>query len=90
MAKGPVTVGFRPEHIALERRDGGPLAGTVEIVERLGETGFAHVKLNTGQTVVAEVRGAPAHGTGSEVQIKLTDENVHLFDERGLAIARAS
>jgi ABC-type sugar transport system ATPase subunit len=90
VSKGPVTVGFRPEHIGLETRDGGPLAGTVEIIERLGETGFAHVKLNSGQTVIAEVRGTPAYGSGAEVRIKLTDENVHLFDEAGKAVARAS
>ena len=85
---GLVTLGFRPEHVEVNAGSRGELGGTVEIVERLGEIGYAHIRLSSGPTVVAEVRGDPAFAVGSDVRIRLDERHVHLFDSSGSAIRR--
>jgi ABC-type sugar transport system ATPase subunit len=77
-----VTLGCRPEHIAL---GGGVLKldGTVEIIERLGESGFAHVRLPMGVTVIAEVRGDPGVGNGEAASLSLDANHLHLFGAQG-------
>ncbi len=57
-------VGCRPEHLSLSDKG---IAGTIDIIERLGETGYAHVRLPDNQMLVVEVRGEPPRGEGGEV-----------------------
>jgi ABC-type sugar transport system ATPase subunit len=52
-----LTLGIRPEHLKVLAGEGAGLSATVDLVERLGETGFAHLRLPTGQVVIAEIRG---------------------------------
>jgi ABC-type sugar transport system ATPase subunit len=78
-----IHVGCRPEHMNLTAR-GIPV--TIDIIERLGETGYAHVRLPTGQVIVVEVRGEPPHGEGGKTYITLTTSRVHLFDSTGLRL----
>src|SRR3954465_14958725 len=55
-----LTVGVRPEHLA--RGTNGPFIaeGVVELVERLGEASFAHVRRADDRLFTAEVRGREA------------------------------
>ncbi len=71
-----VKLGFRPEHAALAPAG---LKGTVDLIERLGEIGYAHVRLLNGQNVVVEVRGSPAQGGGDSTAVKPDPENLHFF-----------
>ena len=52
-----VTIGVRPEHLRIAGQ--GPFAagGVVELVERLGESSFAHVRRADDKMLVVEVRG---------------------------------
>jgi multiple sugar transport system ATP-binding protein len=84
-----VTLGFRPEHSYFGPDAGPALTGVVEIIERLGESGYAHVKLAHGQTIIAEVRGTPSYQIGDKVSVKLNEPQLHLFDASGNAIARS-
>ncbi|MEJ1937220.1 TOBE domain-containing protein, partial [Nostoc sp. NIES-2111] len=84
-----VTVGVRPEHLSLGGTGEVRLSGTLDLVERLGETGYAYCRLDTGTPVTAEVRGAVALATGSRAGVSAAPENVHLFDAGGLALAPA-
>ena len=43
-----VTLGCRPEHMTLDSSGALKLQGTIDIIERLGESGFAHVRLACG------------------------------------------
>ncbi len=84
-----IHVGCRPEHCSLSSK-GQPfktLAGQIDIIERLGETGYAHVHLATGQTIVVEVRGEPLVGEGREVHVAFSPKHIHLFDNAGQRIA---
>ena len=78
-----VTLGCRPEHIKLGGKGQLKLNGTVDIIERLGETGFAHIGLNSNHTIIAEVRGDPGILTGAVTSVTLDQDHLHLFDEGG-------
>ncbi len=79
-------VGCRPEHITLTPAGVGQIEGTLELFERLGETGFAYVRLATGQTIVCEVRGEQNLAVGSVHGIALSAKNLHLFDAAGVRV----
>ena len=78
-----VTLGIRPEHMTLGGTGKFALTGIVDIIERLGESGFAHVRLSSGQTVVAEVRGDPNTSSGQSAKLTFNAENLHIFNAEG-------
>ena len=78
-----IHVGCRPEHCSLSSKG---LAGQIDIIERLGETGYAHVRLANGQPMVIEVRGEPPVGEGRDVHIAFSPKHIHLFDNVGQRI----
>jgi ABC-type sugar transport system ATPase subunit len=79
-----IHVGCRPEHMNLANK-GFP--ATVDIIERLGETGYAHVRLPTDQTIIVEVRGDPTQGEGGTVKLAFSPQHIHLFDAAGLRLS---
>jgi ABC-type sugar transport system ATPase subunit len=85
-ANDKVTLGIRPEHMKLEKSGKGDLEGTLDLVERLGETGFAHVRLSDGTNIVVEVRGPTPDAKGDKIGISMSREHLHLFgtDDRAL------
>ncbi len=82
---GATHVGCRPEHMSLSTH--GQLHGTLDLVERLGEAGYAHVSLASGQTIIVEIRGAAPVATGSEIGINLDPGHLHYFDAAGQRVA---
>ena len=78
-----VTLGCRPEHMKIGGDPDLNLRGTVDIIERLGETGFAHVRLTSGQTVIVEVRGDPGIRSGDATSVSLDRDHLHIFDLNG-------
>ncbi len=81
-----VTLGCRPEHMTFGGSGKLKLTGTVDIIERLGESGFAYVRLPSGQTIIAEVRGDPKHGNGDKVDVALDAAQLHFFNSDGMRI----
>jgi ABC-type sugar transport system ATPase subunit len=75
-----IHIGCRPEHMSLSKQG---IPATVDIIERLGETGYAHVRLPTGQVIVVEVRGNPPQGEGGKVHVSLSPSQIHIFDNAG-------
>jgi ABC-type sugar transport system ATPase subunit len=77
-----VSLGCRPEHMSIAD---GPLklAGTVDIIERLGECGYAHVRLAAGPVVIVEVRGDPRLGIGDTAEVSLDQAHLHFFGADG-------
>jgi ABC-type sugar transport system ATPase subunit len=76
-------LGCRPEHIALGRQGKTAIKGRLDLVERLGEVGYAYATLPNGQTVVAEVRGEPEAQAGDDVWLSLDERQLHVFDAEG-------
>ena len=81
-----VTLGCRPEHMSVGGKGPLSLTGTVDIVERLGESGFAHIRLASGQPVVVEVRGDPGIGPGARISVSIDAAHAHIFDSNGNAV----
>jgi ABC-type sugar transport system ATPase subunit len=84
---GAVTIGVRPEHLSAAAAGAFKIAGAVELVERLGETSYAHVRLDGERTLTAEMRGRDAPKAGDSIALSAPDHDLHLFDERGERIA---
>ena len=78
-----VTLGCRPEHMTLGGAGAFMLNGTIDIIERLGESGFAHVRMASGQTVIAEVRGDPGTSSGQAATLTFDADHLHLFNAEG-------
>ena len=78
-----VTLGIRPEHMTLGGKSGPPLAATVDLIERLGESGFAHLRLPSGDMIISEIRGEPGYGIGDSVNVGLDPAHIHLFGAGG-------
>jgi ABC-type sugar transport system ATPase subunit len=83
-----VTLGCRPEHMILGGSGELKLKGNVDIIERLGETGFAHIRLNSGHTIIAEVRGDPGIKSGDATSISLDAKHLHMFGANGQRLER--
>jgi ABC-type sugar transport system ATPase subunit len=81
-----VTLGCRPEHIQFATKGKLQISGKVDIIERLGEIGYAHISLPNGQTIIAQVNGDPRVGSGEDVSLALSPQQVHIFDGDGLVI----
>jgi ABC-type sugar transport system ATPase subunit len=81
-----VSVGIRPEHLRLGAEGPVQLNGTLDIVERLGETGYAYVRLPSGSTATAEVKGDVPQAVGSAATLSADPAAVHLFDAEGRAV----
>jgi ABC-type sugar transport system ATPase subunit len=82
---GSLNVGFRPEHCALA--DHG-IAASVEIIERLGETGYVHCRTGTGEPILVEIRGNATVSVGDQVKIAPDKTLLHVFDQNGARISQ--
>jgi ABC-type sugar transport system ATPase subunit len=79
-----VTIGFRSRRARLA--DVGHLRGSVILVERLGDTGYVHVKLESqADPVVITVRNAKVV-PGENVSIELEMDHLLFFDAAGNCI----
>jgi ABC-type sugar transport system ATPase subunit len=74
------SLGFRPEHSAFGRTG---IPATVDLVERLGETGYAHCTLGNGGSALVEVKGDPGVTPGDHVRIMPHPGHFHFFDSEG-------
>jgi ABC-type sugar transport system ATPase subunit len=73
-------LGFRPEDGALGPPEGALAAGAVALVEPLGSETLVHLRLGSGETVVARVRGAPIPALEARAGVHVPVERLHRFD----------
>ncbi len=78
-----LTVGVRPEHLGVGAAGVFSTRGAVELVERLGESSFAHIRRADGEMLVAEIRGRSTPKPGETVTLGADLHDVHVFDEGG-------
>jgi ABC-type sugar transport system ATPase subunit len=78
---GDVTFGIRPEHMQID--DKGDFNATLELVERTGESGFAHLRLSNGQAIIVETRGQVPATPGAQLGIKIDARKSHYFGPDG-------
>jgi ABC-type sugar transport system ATPase subunit len=87
---GPLTVGVRPEHLAAVAQGDFSVTGTVELVERLGEASFAHVRRADDKLMVVEIRGRDTPAPGNTLSFAAPAQDLHIFDEAGRRLDLAS
>ncbi|WP_240231997.1 ABC transporter ATP-binding protein [Devosia lacusdianchii] len=80
-----VTLGIRPEHLKLGQGD-FTLTMTPKIVEHLGIHTVSYATLPAGENFVGLFEGDPNVPEGEAVKIGFTLDQVHLFDQAGLAV----
>ncbi len=88
----PLTLGIRPEHVALTappaEGDASAIAATVRMVEPLGALTLVHLELAAGGTLVAQIAdsGDRPLARGASVGVHLDPARCHLFAADGRAI----
>ncbi|UOM36485.1 ABC transporter ATP-binding protein [Acuticoccus sp. I52.16.1] len=82
-----LTVGIRPEDIAVVAPGEGPFQGTVELIEALGESHLVHVREAGGAVTVVRVAGDPVRREGEVICLRADDAKVHLFAADGVTLA---
>jgi ABC-type sugar transport systems, ATPase components len=87
---GPVTLGIRPEHLAINQPGDITVDGTITLVEYLGSEIFVYVALADGQSLLAQAPGNAQFKRGDAVKLSFNAADAHLFDETGLRIERTA
>jgi ABC-type sugar transport system ATPase subunit len=77
------TLGIRPEHLSIGDKNAIKFTGTVDLIERLGDIGYAYVTLDSGHAIIAEIRGDTGLATGDMTRLSADQRHVHWFDAEG-------
>jgi ABC-type sugar transport system ATPase subunit len=94
-ATGPITIGLRPEQLAISGQSTSPQApglavtGTITLVEYLGSEVFIYLRLETGQTLLVKAPGKSTHQNGDTLTVALHPDDAHYFNAEGHRLARA-
>ncbi|VWB49420.1 sugar ABC transporter ATP-binding protein [Burkholderia lata] len=90
MAAGtPLTLGIRPEHLAVgtgAALDAPSIVREVALVEQLGEAAYVHLDQPGGTPLLAKVPGQATLRRGERPALQVPAEHCHLFDETGTAL----
>ncbi len=89
LAGNTVTLGVRPEHLALGDRQPGEatLRATADVVEYLGDEEQIHLRAGD-QEIIALVKSSARVRPGDVLDLRVPLDRVHLFDDAsGLALA---
>jgi ABC-type sugar transport system ATPase subunit len=81
-----VTLGIRPEHVAVVP-EGGTLAATVDFVEHLGGETFVYAAASGLPQITLRCDGQRPFARGDAIGIRFSPDHLHLFDATGAAIA---
>lgn len=82
-----IILGVRPEHLSLTDND-GDIKGRVELVEHLGSEAYAHIQLDSLQTVIIKAAARSNIQDGQIVQMKIDIDEVILFNESDRVISK--
>jgi lactose/L-arabinose transport system ATP-binding protein len=80
---GPITLGLRPEHLALGPPGEDSLPAVAEFSEYLGGTRFLYARLADGQSIVAEHRDGADIAAGELVHLRCPQQRMRLFSSTG-------
>ena len=82
-----IILGIRPEHMSLVE-SGGDVSGRVELVEHLGSEAYAHIQLESQQTVIIKAAARSNIQDGQLVQMRFDLDEVILFNESDRVISK--
>jgi multiple sugar transport system ATP-binding protein len=83
-----VTLGVRPEHLALASGEGG-IGATIALIEWLGNMRFAYLTTDVSdEPLVMQLAADQRFQEGQQVRVTPDPRNCHLFDAAGAAFQR--
>ena len=86
-APGPVTLGVRPEHLAVATTPEADFRGRVEIVEKLGAESLVHLQTDfSADSVTVRISAERQVLQGDELPIRVERERFHLFGDTGVVL----
>lgn len=86
-ARGPVTVGIRPQHITLEPSNGAEIEVVLDVIEPLGAENFLFCKIeNSGEQLTIRTEASKKMEIGTKFKVGVSTDHFHLFDQEGKAI----
>lgn len=80
-----LTIGLRPEHIAIAQEGG--IAGRIEVVEHLGNETIAYAAIGAAQPLTVKLPSEARVQVGETLHFTLSGHGASLFNEAGHAIA---
>jgi len=84
-----VTLGVRPENVAISTKEDADLEGKIRVVENLGSETYAYVKVQESMSLLVRVQGDYSLKVGDYLYLKLDPHACHLFHgETGLSFER--
>ena len=86
----PVRVGVRPEHLLMGNGgDGAAVPATLRHTERLGDASLLYLDIpgNTSMFTM-RVEGSVIHAPGTQLQVRLLSDQLHVFDDKDMACDR--
>jgi multiple sugar transport system ATP-binding protein len=84
-----MTLGIRPEHLALAKEGEPGLAITVDLVERLGGESYLYGSAAALPQITLRLDGQTAYQRGDSVALRFPPNHLHLFDETGQVLRRS-
>jgi ABC-type sugar transport system ATPase subunit len=81
--EGAISVGIRPEQLAIGGEGDLTAEGTITLVEYLGSEIFLYVAMPSGQSLLVKAEGTARHRMGDKVRLALSERNAHYFDAAG-------
>ncbi|SON57376.1 Maltose/maltodextrin import ATP-binding protein MalK [Hartmannibacter diazotrophicus] len=83
-----VHFGVRPEDLRAAPHDDAFFAGTVTLVEKLGEVTMVYVDIGEDEPLIVKLAGDARIRKGERLSVSAPDECLHLFDANGKAYRR--
>jgi multiple sugar transport system ATP-binding protein len=83
-----VSLGIRPEHVAIASGKSATCNGKISLVEMLGHETYLEVEIGNGQHISALVEGADAYTVGQSLGLAFAAEDCHVFKADGQAAQR--
>jgi multiple sugar transport system ATP-binding protein len=81
-----VTLGVRPEHIAIVAKGKADTSGTVRLAEYLGSESMFYMSMADGSDISVKADGLTKAENGAKLALHLPVNACHLFDARGETI----
>jgi len=75
-------LGIRPESVSVSQAP-ADCSGVVKVVERLGDRTLLYSELNDGSQIVAQDSGISDIRVGQNLNFRLDQERIHIFDKNG-------
>lgn len=82
-----IMLGIRPEHMSLVDNN-GDMKGRVELVEHLGSEAYAHIQLESQETIIIKAPARSNIQDGQQVEIDIDLDEVILFNESDRVISK--